>query len=725
MPVARSGLSATLTQFLALSALTLASVAHADTDLVSEATFFDNVPYLSAATRLRQKQSEIPAAVTLIDRQMIETSGAVTIADLLRLVPGFQVAQVNANKHAVVSHGQGEPHPGRLEVMIDGRSVYSAIVSTVDWRALGISLNDIDHIEVVRGSNVVTHGSNAFLGAINIITRQPLQDRGTQLSVLAGDLGTREYTVGSSGRIGDLDLRFSGGFLKNDGTGDGDDNDPVTGQPVRVTIEDGGEISQLALRGLYTPSLSDTLDFHLGISHGQFGMGNATHPLEFADREVDTNFQNLTWTRALDNGNQLRLQGYHNYTRYNQDARQWISQILADSLNTPIPVGTPVLSWADISGLSGIPESVLQVAIPNLDQIAGEPDQLVNLDAEEGSTHRYDLELEYSGELNPQTRLIGGIGWRLDQIKSVPQLNTDSYITDPFYRLFGNLEWQPSAAWTFNSGAMLEYNGLIGGRLSPRLGANWHLNRRHTLRAGVSQAYRTPSMLDWYQFAQVVLPSNGAVLDVISATFRDLKPERVRSAELGYLYQQPRWKSTVDLRLFYEDIDDAISDFRRNLSDFGLTEVGDDEVFENRNSSRWYNRGAELQWQLNPTANQRINLAYGYLETVGTFERNKKVEQPDERSPRHTLSLLASRQLTQDLTLSATYYYLSELFWFKGDSTHYRRLDARLAQAFRLGRHQASLELIGQNLLGDDYLEFERNNVFDTRLFVRFNLKTP
>ncbi|WP_210397208.1 TonB-dependent receptor plug domain-containing protein [Motiliproteus sediminis] len=698
-----------LSSQLLLTAL-LGSPAAAADNLLSEEEYFQSLPTVTAATRLEQQQRDLPAAVTLIDRELIEASGAINIADILRLVPGFQSYHPLANKHGVVSHGQGELHPGRLEVMIDGRSVYSAVVSTVDWRTMGITLEDIDHIEVARGPSVVSHGSNAFLGAVNIITRNPLEAPKGELRLLGGDLQTRDYALAGTTSWGDLAIRLNANFMTNDGTGVGADTDPVTQAPVTLTIPDGGEMSQLSARGLYTPNLNDTLDFHLGIGRGQFGMGNMLHPLEMADREVDTHFQNLSWTHTLQDGNQLRLQGYHNYTRYSQDVSRSMAYLFADAFDDP-----------NLLALTTVP------LIPGLtDSIAGESaTQQVSLDSEEGSTHRYDLSAEYSGRLTPTTRAILGAGWRLDRIKSQPQLNRPDYISEPFYRSYGNLEWQPSDRWTFNGGAMLEYNDLVGGRLSPRLGANWHLSRYTTLRTSAAQAYRTPSLLDWNQYEQIVLPSNGATLDIISATLDELKPERVRSLDLGLLYQWPAWRSAFDLRLFYEDIDDALADQKRTVSEFGLSEVSpDQDIFVNANSMEWRNRGVDMQWQLRPTTTTRLHLAYSYLSTDGSFDRglDTTIEQPHALAPRHTLALLASKTLPQGWALSGTFYRISKAQYFRGDELDYSRLDLRLANTQQLGAHRLRVELIAQNLL-DDYLEFERNGTFDTRLFLRFRLE--
>ncbi|NIQ10450.1 MAG: TonB-dependent receptor plug domain-containing protein, partial [Gammaproteobacteria bacterium] len=74
---------------------------------------------------------------------------------------------------------------GRLQVLIDGRSVYTPFMSAVPWSFLGVEIEDINRIEIVRGPNSPVYGSNAYLASINIITKYPFQSEG--LIVRRGD----------------------------------------------------------------------------------------------------------------------------------------------------------------------------------------------------------------------------------------------------------------------------------------------------------------------------------------------------------------------------------------------------------------------------------------------------------------------------------------------------------------------------------------------------------
>ncbi len=137
-----------------------------------EAAFFEDLPTVLTLSRMPQSTAEAPEAVTAIGPELIRASGARTIPDLLRLVPGFYVAFKNAHFASVTHHGYTDDYSRRMQVLIDGRSVFTPyFVGGVDWMSLPITIQDIDTIEVVRGTNSAAFGSNAFLGVVNIITK--------------------------------------------------------------------------------------------------------------------------------------------------------------------------------------------------------------------------------------------------------------------------------------------------------------------------------------------------------------------------------------------------------------------------------------------------------------------------------------------------------------------------------------------------------------------------
>lgn len=106
---------------------------------------------ITSAGRKPQVLSDVPAAVYVIHREKLLESGATTIAEALRLVPGLQVARINANRWAISSRGFNGSFSNKLLVQIDGRSVYTPSYSGVYWDLQHMLLKDVDRIEVVRG----------------------------------------------------------------------------------------------------------------------------------------------------------------------------------------------------------------------------------------------------------------------------------------------------------------------------------------------------------------------------------------------------------------------------------------------------------------------------------------------------------------------------------------------------------------------------------------------
>ena len=117
------------------------------------------MPVVLSATRLKQAVADAPASITIIDRQMISQSGAREIPDLLRLVPGMVVGYEKGWDAFVSYHGTSADMARRMQVLIDGRSVFQPSLAFVDWIGLPLELDDIDRIEVVRGPNAAAYGS--------------------------------------------------------------------------------------------------------------------------------------------------------------------------------------------------------------------------------------------------------------------------------------------------------------------------------------------------------------------------------------------------------------------------------------------------------------------------------------------------------------------------------------------------------------------------------------
>ena len=157
---------------------------------LSEDDYIGDVPTVLTVSRLAQSKEDSPSAVTVIDSETIRASGIVDIPELFRLVPGFYVGKsagfiFNSN-HAVSYHGMASAYPGAMQVLINGRSVYSPLYGGVQWSELPITVDDIDRIEITRGPNAASYGANSFLGVISIITKDALDASGSSVRLTHG-----------------------------------------------------------------------------------------------------------------------------------------------------------------------------------------------------------------------------------------------------------------------------------------------------------------------------------------------------------------------------------------------------------------------------------------------------------------------------------------------------------------------------------------------------------
>jgi iron complex outermembrane recepter protein len=107
---------------------------------------------VTSVSRKQQKLSKVPSAIYVITQEEIARSGATTIPDVLRMAPGVQVAQVDANRWAISARGFNDIYSNKLLVLVDGRTVYSPSLSGMYWDQIDIPLDTIEGIEAIRGS---------------------------------------------------------------------------------------------------------------------------------------------------------------------------------------------------------------------------------------------------------------------------------------------------------------------------------------------------------------------------------------------------------------------------------------------------------------------------------------------------------------------------------------------------------------------------------------------
>jgi iron complex outermembrane receptor protein len=467
---------------------------------ISEKDFLAEMPIVLSVSRLPQRLDETPGAVTILDRQMIRQSGARDVADLLRFVPGFQVSSsFESNSPQGSYHAKLGDYSNRVQVMVDGRSVYSPFL----WGSTGpglqtVALEDIERIEVLRGSNSAAYGARAFLGTINIVTRDTVDTMGVAASVGTGDNGIQDTLV----RLGwgDDSARFR---LSADRRAD-----------MGLSGSSGPDrVNRVNLRTDLRTSSTDQIELRAGQSVSVASVGFDVDPgggNGVRDRSIATTYLQADWRRNLGTDEDLAFQ----FSHMEEAIRDQVPYAFLPSI---------LIDWG-------------------------------------GRAASDTLSLQHTLRLGTDLKWVWGGEVRRERIVSRALYDTDSEFITDFHRLFGNAEWHLNQNWVLNAGGMFENNSVGDDGFFPRAMLNWHFAPGHTLRYGLSKAQRPPATFE--NFGHVVyrdptLPPEGVT------TYQSrpgLASEEVLAREIGYLGDFPSLGISVDVRIFDEALSNLIKE---------------------------------------------------------------------------------------------------------------------------------------------------------------------
>jgi iron complex outermembrane receptor protein len=267
---------------------------------------------VTTVAKLPEEVWQTPAAVSVLTQDDIRRSGATSIPELLRLVPGVDVAREQSDQWAVGVRGFNSQFSKGLLVLIDGRSVYTPLFEGVYWDVQDLVLDDIDRIEVIRGPGGTIWGANAVNGVINIITKKARDTQGGLVSAVAGgpiDRFNGQIRWGTSPRS-NLQFRiFAKGFDR------GPEQNPG-GDPYDHWHQERG-----GFRADWQPTAKDELTasfmMYRGASGDQNQIGEYTPPAQLTvdgQQLVSGGDIMLRWDRQLRGGSSLYLQGYFDRT---------------------------------------------------------------------------------------------------------------------------------------------------------------------------------------------------------------------------------------------------------------------------------------------------------------------------------------------------------------------------------------------------------------------------
>jgi iron complex outermembrane receptor protein len=224
-------------------------------DLLSDA--YERV--VVTASRYGQSPLDSPSTVTILTEQDIKLSGVTSLPDLLRRVVGVDVMALSAGQSDVSIRGFNHELSNKVLVLVDGRSVYLDFLGTVVWGTIGVSLEEIERIEVIRGPGSAIYGANAVTGVVNIITKVPGEGQSVA-HVEAGAPGYAQASVVLDGRKKDTSWRMSAGW---DQTGRWSAEVPVTdGGPLQSFTDD----QDMALKGARADGRVDRVFLDKGLA---------------------------------------------------------------------------------------------------------------------------------------------------------------------------------------------------------------------------------------------------------------------------------------------------------------------------------------------------------------------------------------------------------------------------------------------------------------------------
>jgi iron complex outermembrane receptor protein len=687
---------------------------------LTEEDIFAEIASVTGVTHLKQSLSQVPAAVTIIDRRTIEASTALNLVDLFRLVPGFQVYFIHGNKPGVTYHVPGGDYSRRLEVKVDGRSVYEPLLSSVEWNTIGIDIDDIEYIEVVRGSNTAADGSNAFIASFNIITRSPLADLGTKVSVQHGNQGIKSRAISHSSQYDQLATRFTLKASDNEGF-DLEDYPDYAGKG----FSDSADTFTMRFQGLWTPTVTDSINFQLGTGDTKTTIG----PSDYKKRHWKNKYQHFNWKRIANEWSDIELVLYHNEIDF------------VDNDDT-YDVDAVLFQYASYDELEGFSRHQLYqlelgndldegIALsPNIQEMLEDGGNQVIAKPSYGHfSGRWDAEIRSNIYSINNFRMSIALGSRYDSFETELFLGGPGQVSQVSNRLNANLEWTASDELTFNYGNAIEKIRNKNHSHSNRAAANYQFSKQHIFRLARSESYRDPTLLEVNQNSIYTYENQDEEITLYTRVFSDddIATEKLVSREVGYLGLFDDKKLSLDIRVFEEELTNLIGERRERF----LGPLQDSvNIIDNIENLKL--KGMEWQLQYRPSNQLLINLNHSYLEAEGdsrygydqsddAASENDLILDLDKTVPENMANLLVSYEMSGGLKFSGSYHYKAGYKPKPGAESlpSHSRFDLKASKRWFSQSNWMELSLTAQNV-GDDYPEHFSSNKFESLYVLGF-----
>lgn len=645
--------------------------------------FEQEIPIVLSATRLAQPQNEAPATVSIIDRELIKLSGAKSIPELFRLVPGMHVGYFRGNTPVVAYQGLSSEHPQGVQVLIDGRSVYSPLFGGVDWTNLPLLIEDIERIEIIRGANGSSFGSNAFQSVINISTSHSVQSNDLQVKSIRGERGYQRSVLRAGGGSEDINFRIGASHI--DDSGYRNNYDDHRQDIINARID-------------YQLSAHDSLQLNIGAVNNLKQTKNPDSdpdPFDPARQVESSNYStHIKWEKQTADRQQFTSQ--FSYTQHQQ----------TDKVS-----------------------SVFDSGIPGVGDVSNQLDYSQYYE-------RYELEFEHQFEASEALRISWGVGSRNDRLRIPLWLGNNKIFDNSLQRVFSNIEWRPVSQVVVNLGALWEHNQLSGDVVSPRIAVNYLVSEHHSFRLSASGSTRVPVLTEEHFHADLVfesvsMPDLRFTLPVGRSSQR-LETEKVDSFELGYHGLFINNALSLDLKLFRNEYDQLIgtrdidtplyiSLDGKPLAPFTIDAGNEIKVFDNLYYANI--NGYEFELNYRPNQNNLIHIGYAYNHVNVGGLNNKDIRNVQRSVPKDIFNMLLAHTFNNGLWLSTALYYTGSMEYLDSGNPQgpMRRLDLNIGQAIKLTAGQ-NLDLsFSLQLALDKNKDFLNEFNLDNRAFFEAN----
>ncbi len=492
----------------------------------------ENVYEEKVVTVSKEAQSPLdaPNSTYVITEQDIRLSGATSVPELLSRVPGIDTAQMTAADQNFSIRGFNSRLSNKLLVLVDGRSIYLDFLGTTFWEAITVPIEEIERIEVVRGPGSALYGADAFAGVVNIITKPPGEGRNGVSAKVGGQNGapisTYRGAAWASGNSHGWNYRFTAEYNQMPRFDHDIANARVDSYFTQRDQNLGDRYQNLDLR--FTRQLSK--DVQVGIGTGYSNL-----------------YRNFY---AIGSLTDMTANGYLGD----------VTAFLAS------PHVNARVFWNYLSADAGLNAAYL-----------GEPAMLTHVvqNVVDGELE-YTTVLKHSGIVSHDLHL--GVGYRLKTIEW--NYLADPYIDENHYSLYGQDSIRIGDKFIAVASLRGDYVPYLNKIIpSPRGSLIYKRTAGDSFRLTVSSAFREPSYLESYLAFPLTTPLTGAEVAVNAARPDDpayrTQPEKILSAEIGYLNQQSDFYS-FELAAYYNRVTDLIvlSPNRPFSPTFGANGIG-------------------------------------------------------------------------------------------------------------------------------------------------------